>query len=127
MKRLGHIALMTPDKSRLRDFYRGFFGLRVVYDTEHSTLLRLTDSEYDCGLALIEDAARAHGPLTPYNHLGFNVETREELQAFVEKARAQGVPCQGPLEDAYIGYYAYFTDPDGNGVELSTPEGVNRF
>jgi catechol-2,3-dioxygenase len=127
MKRLGHIALITPDKAPMMAYYTSFLGLHVVYDTKHSTLLRLSESEFDCGVALIEDAAATRGPLDRYNHLGFNVTSREELHRYIEKAHTLGISCEGPFDDAYIGYYAYFKDPDGNGVELSTPEGVNRF
>lgn len=127
MKRLGHIALMTRNKAAMLAFYQDFLGMRVVYDTEHSTMVRLTDSEFDCGVVLIEAADAAAGPLRPYNHLGFNVADRAEMAAYVGKAQALGIPFQGPLEDPYIGYYTYFTDPDGNGIELSTPEGVNRY
>ena len=127
MKRLGHIALMTPDKAALRDFYVQLLGMRVIYDNEHSTMVRLTDSEFDCGLVFIEDGELSAGPLARYNHLGFNVADRAEMAAYLARAEAMGVPYQGPIEDPYIGYYAFMHDPDGNGVELSTPEGVNRF
>ena len=101
--------------------------MRIIYDNEHSTMVRLTDSEYDCGLVFMEATDARPGPLEQYNHLGFNVADRAELAVYVERAAAMGVPCQGPIEDPYIGYYAFFRDPDGNGVELSTPEGVNRY
>ena len=101
--------------------------MRVIYDNEHSTMVRLTDSEFDCGLVFIEATDAHPGPLGHYNHLGFNVADRAEMAAFVERAKGMGVPCEGPFDDPYIGYYAYFRDPDGNGVELTTPEGVNRY
>jgi catechol 2,3-dioxygenase-like lactoylglutathione lyase family enzyme len=127
MKRLGHIALRTRNRAALRDFYVQFVGMRVIYDNEHSTMVRLTESEFDCGLVFMDAPEVAAGPLVHYNHLGFNVADRAEMAAFVAKAKAMGVPCEGPFDDPYIGYYAFFRDPDGNGVELTTPEGVNRF
>jgi catechol 2,3-dioxygenase-like lactoylglutathione lyase family enzyme len=127
MKRLGHIALMTRDKAAMLAFYRDYLGMRVIYDNEHSTMVRLTDSEFDCGVVFIEAEDAAAGPLKPYNHLGFNVADRAEMAALLEKATAMGIAYQGPYDDPYIGYYAYLSDPDGNGIELSTPEGVNRY
>ena len=127
MKRLGHIALMTRNRPALRDFYVQFIGMRVIYDNEHSTMVRLTESEFDCGLVFIDATEERPGPLSQYNHLGFNVADREEMAAYIERARAMDIPVQGPIEDPYIGYYAFFRDPDGNGVELTTPEGQNRF
>lgn len=127
MKRLGHVALMTRNRPALRDFYVNFLAMRVIYDNAHSTMVRLTDSEYDCGLVFIDATEDRPGPLSQYNHLGFNVADRAEMAEFVTRAAALGVPCEGPFDDPYIGYYAFFRDPDGNGVELSTPEGVNRF
>lgn len=126
MKRLGHIAFATPNRARMREFYHQVLGLRIVYDTEHSTMLRLTASEYDCGLVLMDGDGK-QPPLIGYNHLGFNVADREAMAQMVARVRAAGTPVQGPTEDPYIGYYAFFRDPDGNGVELTTPEGVNRF
>lgn len=127
MKRLGHIALMTRHKAPMIAYYRDFLGLHVVYDNAHSTMLRLTDAEHDCGIVLIEQADAPAGPLGHFHHLGFNVADRDEMARFVARARALGLPCQGPFDDPYIGYYAFLQDPDGNNVELSTPEGVNRY
>ncbi len=127
MNRLGHIALMTRNRAAMRDFYVRFIGMRVIYDNEHSTMLRLTESPYDCGLVFMDAKGDGDGPLGRYNHLGFNVADREEMAAYIERAKAMEIPVQGPVEDPYIGYYAFFRDPDGNGVELTTPEGQNRF
>lgn len=127
MKRLGHVALMTRDKGAMLAFYRDFLGMRVVYDNTHSTMVRLTDSEYDCGIVLIEAEDAPEAALCRYQHFGFNVADREEMATYLARAKAFGIGVEGPFEDDYIGYYAFMRDPDGNGVELSTPEGVNRF
>lgn len=125
LRRLGHVALRTRDKARMVAFYRDFLGMRVVYDTPHSAMVRLLDSEADCGLVFME--VPEPGGDGRVDHLGFNVASRAEVDAWAKKAEGEHRLALGPLADAYIGYFCIVLDPEGNHLEFSAPEGVNIF
>ncbi|MFQ5895357.1 MAG: VOC family protein [Nitrospinota bacterium] len=128
MKRLGHVALKTANRPAMLRFYRDFLGMRVVYDTGLSAMVRLTDSEFDCGIVLADASASERAELVHRGrmwHLGFGVADRAQVDAWAERGKKEGVHVLGPVEDAYVGYFCMLRDPDGNLVELSAPEGVN--
>lgn len=127
---LSHVALLTRNLKNAVAFYRDFVGLSVVYATEHSAMLRVGDvsDRTRCGVVLFEpDSGFPEGKSGLVHHLGFAVESREEVDRWARKARDAGHQVQGPVSDEYIGYYCLLYDPDGNRLEFSAPEGVNRF
>jgi catechol 2,3-dioxygenase-like lactoylglutathione lyase family enzyme len=56
----------------------------------------------------------------PVAHLGYAVESHEEVDAAAERGRAAGLDVQGPVEAGpIVGYYCMLRDPDGNWIEFS--------
>lgn len=128
---LSHVALLTSDLPRALAFYREFVGLHTVYETEHSVMLRVKEGEGldSCGIVLFEpdEGDAPAGGKGAVHHLGFHVAGREEVDECARKGRESGLKVQGPIADDYIGYFCLVWDPDGNRLEFSAPEGVNRF
>ncbi|MEO9254687.1 MAG: VOC family protein, partial [Tepidiformaceae bacterium] len=53
---------------------------------------------------------------------GFQLPTRDAVDALYEKLTAAGTPAQQPPFDAFWGArYAIVSDPDGNAVALMSP------
>jgi len=54
------------------------------------------------------------------DHLGFQCDTREEVTAIAERARASGILVKGP-EDAggSVGYFVVIREPSGHLVEFT--------
>ncbi len=129
IKALSHVAFETADVPRLLAFYRDFLGFTVVYETSHSVMLRWGGKAAPaCGLVLFTPesglAPSGNGHL---NHLGLSVPDRAAVDRCAKMAREAGCKVQGPVADDYVGYYCMVWDPDGNCLEFSAPEGVNRF
>ena len=61
-------------------------------------------------------------------HLGFQVDTREEVDAAFERCKGTGARVQSPPEEHYLDagedYYAFFAfDPDGIRIEVLCDRG----
>ena len=111
---LWHLALRVRDVRAAAAFYRENFGLHEVWrpDAQNVYLSSGTDN-----LALHQaDDVAAGGAL---DHLGFIVDSPEEVHAAAERQRARGVPiAREPREhrDGSVSFYC--RDPDGNLVQV---------
>ena len=70
-------------------------------------------------------APAAHPPLGPFAHIGIELPTREMVDDFAARAKAEGCLGLGPLQlPDPIGYVCFIKDPDGNTIEFSYDQGV---
>ncbi len=119
-----HIALQVRDQQRSTDFYRRYCRMKIVHE-------RQTDDGRVVWLGWGEDPplfviVLLHGDYEqntqpPWQHIGIAVESRAEVDAVYEQARADGVEKLWPPNDAgpVVGYYCGVGDPDGNMIEFS--------
>ncbi len=116
-----HVVLKVSDLDRSIEFYRRFCGLAIVRDGRpkgHTVwlgppgggpdapafVLVLYLSEIDCRL----------------DHLGFQCDTRQEVDGIASEGRRLGILVQAPLEvGGDIGYLTMIRDPDGHVVEFT--------
>jgi len=65
---------------------------------------------------LAHDSGVPRGPASPTEFsLGHNVDSRDEVDVVMERARAAGATIVKPAQDTFWGGYAgYFQDPDGH-------------
>ncbi len=135
--RLTHIALRVGNVEQSIAWYERSTPLRV--------LQRMTD-EYGVGVWLADPLDASHpfvlalsqfdpdtdpfgfAPPTvlgPFAHLGFELESRAEVEAAADLARVDGSltfpPTQMPPP---IGYVCFVEDPDGNTIEFSHDQGT---
>jgi lactoylglutathione lyase len=121
-----HVALTTRDFERLRAFYAqtlglpvvgAFAGYNIVFLAAGSTTIELIEEEGPGAGAL-------HGPHGGWNHLALEVE---DVDATYAELAARGVsftvaPEDFPLEAPAL-RITFFSDPDGNLIELVQPLG----
>jgi catechol 2,3-dioxygenase-like lactoylglutathione lyase family enzyme len=116
-----HVVLKVADLARSIAFYARFCGLEVVRDGRprgHTVWLA--------------PRSRAGGPaafvLVLYlteidfrlDHLGFQCDTREEVDRIAAEGEGLGILDEGPLDGGGdIGYVAMLRDPDGHRVEFT--------
>ena len=115
-----HLALAVSDQERSRRFYETYFG----FGAEPAR-------RYDDGVLMLYDAdgfALALGPadepirLPRFLHFGVGLASPEEVRAFGDRLRADGVPIVEEWEEP--GYVSVkCRDPDGYVVEASWEPG----
>lgn len=119
---LTHVAFAARDVERTVAFYRDQVRLHVVHErSDHGgRVVWLSDrAEAPTFVLVFFQQAVDPGPST-LQHLGFAVESRQEVDAAAARARELGI-LQMPPTDAgpIVGYFCIVRDPDGNQVEFS--------
>ncbi|ADQ19063.1 Glyoxalase/bleomycin resistance protein/dioxygenase [Leadbetterella byssophila DSM 17132] len=123
LKSVHHIAIITSDYTRSKDFYTRILGLEIINE-----VYRKERDSYKLDLALngnyiIELFSFPHPPARVsrpeacgLRHLAFAVEDVEQA---VESLESQGVKCEpvriDPITDKK---FTFFEDPDGLPLEL---------
>jgi catechol 2,3-dioxygenase-like lactoylglutathione lyase family enzyme len=109
MPRIRHLAIVSPDRERLVNFYTTAFDMRVIYGRPKSTHL----SDGDFNLAIVDQEADLKAGLYV---LGFDIDDMEDLEGSLKKAGASADPQAMPKDhDAEF----RVLDPDGNRLDLS--------
>jgi len=112
-----HIAIITLDPERLAKFYEEAFQMERVKRPERpggpseSKAVFMTDGHIT--LALLQNKAEGKPP--GLNHIGFTVDSQEEMAARFEKfgLTVAKRPADRPFAETRG------TDPDGNNIDLS--------
>lgn len=119
-----HVAILARDIERAAEFYRRYARLAEVHRrTEHGvTVIWLGESGRERELVIVligAPHADAVNP-APLAHLGYAVESREEVDRLAEQARRDSILVEPPRDAGpIVGYYCIVRDPDGNLVEFS--------
>ncbi len=124
IERLDHIAILTPDVDRAKQFYRDWAGMRVIHDrrdpdTDHQVAwARLAEDQNGLIIVLIQSDGRR--PKGSMDHFGFHVASRADVDSIAERARAENILVEEPqYAGPVVGYYCTISDPDGNLLEFS--------
>jgi len=114
--KLNHLDLQVHDVPRAIAFFEGYFGLRVQSNPTSPALAILTDGQ---GFVLVlQRAERLEDSYPEGFHLGFLVDSPEEVRALHARAAADGVPVSDVIVNG-LGTMIYFTAPEGYRVEVS--------
>lgn len=116
MARIRHLAILTEDVERLVRFYTTSFGLKIVEGVGTATYL--SDGHINLAIIPIGPEREIEGDhlKVGINHLGFEVDSVDELIPICDEAGAlAGVKKRPPNREAEYRVH----DPDGNGVDLS--------
>ncbi|ARU88456.1 VOC family protein [Pseudomonas sp. M30-35] len=121
---LTHIALHVPDLDPCIEFYREFCAMHVIHQRagKGSRIVWMAEpgKEHQFILVMMPGGQKRHLATTDYSHFGFAVESREQVDALANKARAAGCLIWEPRDEPYpVGYYCGVVDPGGNYIEFS--------
>jgi predicted enzyme related to lactoylglutathione lyase len=116
MVALGFIVTIgSENPERLIPFYQGVVGLQPLFEmTPGAFALPGTDSP----VLIIEPHDHVHGPATEPHRLLLNFLV-DDMVAEAERIRACGVAFERePYEEQAVGWFATFSDLDGNLCQL---------
>ena len=121
--RLAHIVFLTADLQRMIDWYCLVLGAHVVNRNDHIAFLTYDDEHHRIALIAPSDIApRPAQPTVGFYHSAFTYAGLRELIDVHDHLRARGIrPRRTINHGPTISFY--YTDPDGNDVELQ----VDRF
>ena len=118
--RIGHVHLKVADLERSIAFYRDVIGLEVMqrYGPQ-AAFLSAGGYHHHLGLNTWESAG---GPRAPRNavglyHTAFLYPDRAALARALRRVIEAGVEIEGAADHG-VSEAIYFSDPDGNGIEL---------
>ena len=128
--KLGHAHLKVRDLPRATAFYTNFLGLSVT-EMVGNQYAFLSDGSCHHTIALQNVGADAPTPgryMTGLYHVAFELADKTDFASALQKLRGAGVQVN-PV-DHLISWAMYFTDPDGNGLEIyvdtrSEPDGAS--
>ena len=117
-----HITVPVQDLDESSRFFVDICGLSVVRDRrlEGGGTVWLGPSPAANALpefvvVLVKSEVRA-----PLDHFGFQCDSRDEVTAIADRARAEGILVEGPLDaGGSVGYFAVVQGPAGHLVEFT--------
>lgn len=117
--KIGHVHLKVRDLERAVEFYKQAFDMRVNdrYGDQYAFLTG-TDMHHEIALQNVGAGAPLPAPYAVgLYHVAFEVPDRETFAEAVTRLREMGVE-PAVVEHVGISWAMYFSDPDGNGLEI---------
>ena len=125
--KIGHIHLKVRDLEKSVVFYRDLFGLQVTEKVGDSFVFMSSGAmHHELALQEVGSQARVPGRLdVGLYHVAFEVPDKQSLARFYRNLKSGGIRVY-PV-DHRISWALYFSDPDGNGIEVYwDTRGTNR-
>ena len=119
-----HVAFLVSDVDKTADFYIKYCGLKVLSRRmDPNTGYRGIWLGHDLKFVIVafETEKKPMQSITkPLSHLGFSLESKDDVDRIAEIAKEEGLLNYGPIYiDADVGYICEVLDPDRNSVEFS--------
>ena len=130
--RFTHLALPSHDLDATVAWYETHTPMRAFHrrTDPDAEVAWLAEDDNAVGIVVVQtfedhEAGQPLPILTPFAHLGFDVDSPGEVDQAAELGRASGClhwePANHPPP---VGYLCAVTDPDGNVVEFSFGQGL---
>lgn len=124
---LTHLALRCRDTTATARFYEAVCGMSIVHERAGDGMPVYWVSARPLGLdfVLVLLNGGEDGPAPRMDHLGFTVQSREEVDNVADKARELGILQFEPQDSGPpVGFWTIIRDPDGNWVEFSVEQDI---
>lgn len=124
--KLTHIALAVSNLEKTINFYTKYCRLKVIdkrKDEKTGHKVAWIGHDLKFIIVAIEGIGNpAQSNQKPMNHLGFSLDSKEEVDKIAELAKKEGILESGPQyfdPVEIVGYICDVSDPDGNSIEFS--------
>lgn len=116
--KIGHVHLKIRNLKKSVDFYQKYLGMEVTEQLAGSfAFLSAGDMHHELALQEVgEHAVAPHRNQVGLYHVAFEVPDREALSEIYKKLTKAGIAAYPT--DHRISWALYFSDPDGNGIEV---------
>ena len=110
---LRHLALRVRDPQASKRFYCDLFAMRVVWEPDPDNVYLSSGTD---NLALHRQTVDGPGAL---DHLGFIVDSKDEVDRLARRFGEQGVPISAAPRDHRDGSRSFYcSDPDGLSIQV---------
>ena len=113
---IGHVHLKVSDLKKAEEFYTKLLGFKVNERANGYIFLTLGKRHHDLALQEIEDAKKPTEDTIGLYHFAIEAKNIRELAKLYFKLKQEGVSVN-PIDHG-ISKALYFSDPDGNGIEV---------
>jgi catechol 2,3-dioxygenase-like lactoylglutathione lyase family enzyme len=126
LRGLRHLALRVRDLPTAREFYRKFFGMKVVWEPDSQDCY-LSSGTDNLALHQAVDKTEAAENSNPLDHFGFIAETPEAVDDWTRWAIENGAHIvKAPRQHRDGSYSCYILDPDGNTIQILYEPTISR-
>ena len=122
---LDHVNIFVRNAEKSHRWYTEVLGLHTQDTMKHPGTERLRAAFLSCDpghahdIALFDvgdDAATQQKGQVGLNHVAWRMETLEDLAEIYRRLNDKGIPVR--VSDHTVSIGVYFSDPDGNGLEV---------
>lgn len=117
-----HLTITASDLARTIDFYETFCGFSLLKDrrTEGGSTIWLGPEPASGELPSFLLVVTRGEPTSIVDHLGFQCESREQVDEIAKRASEKGILVYAPTDSGgSVGYWTMISDPDGHRVEFT--------
>ena len=116
MPKIGHVHLKVSNLKKSEEFYTKLFGLKVSERVGNYLFLTFGKAHHDLALQEIRNAEYPSEYSVGLYHFAIEFENLKQLADVYFKLKKHKIPFS-PVNHG-ISKTIYFSDPDGNGIEV---------
>ena len=113
---IGHVHLKVSDLKKAEEFYTKLLDFKVTERIGNYVFLTLGKKHHDLALQEIVDAEKPNENTIGLYHFAIESKSLKELAKLHFKLKNNGIEVS-PIDHG-ISKTLYFSDPDGNGIEV---------
>jgi catechol 2,3-dioxygenase len=119
IQRVGHVVIKMRDLEAAKRFYRDILGMRITDEREgFGVFFRFHDYHHDIAVFKVnEDAESPRKNQVGLAHIALVADSFDTVKAMYQRLKAHNVPIVRTVDHG-ITQSVYFTDPEGNELEI---------
>ena len=116
MPKIGHVHLKISNLKKSEEFYIRIFELKISEKVENYLFLTFGKEHHDLALQEIDNPQYPSDKMIGLYHFAVELENLKQLAEIYFRLKKFGIKCN-PIDHG-ISKTIYFSDPDGNGIEV---------